>query len=151
MPIFLSRYGSSFDINITEPSYTLMRLGGDFFSLMISPSFLPTIKTSPPTIVCESNGAPGASMNRVTNKDERELLATPGVLLVVASGRLTPDIQLHPCQPEAATLHEPLDVGRTWAVALRALSKANRQNIGTYRMASPLDSFLPEKSTRLLN
>src|SRR5579864_411928 len=128
-----------------------MWLGGDFFSLMTSPLFLPTIRTSPPTIVRESNGAPGASMNRVTNRAERELSAKSVVLLAVVFRRLIPDIQLHPCKPEAATLHEPLDAGRTWAVAVRPLSRANRENIGTCRMASPLDSFLLGKSTRLLN
>src|SRR5215813_13373307 len=108
-----------------------MWLGGDFFSLMTSPLFLPTIRTSPPTIVCESNGAPGVSMNRVTNRVEREWSAKSVALFVVAFRRLTPDIQLHPCKPEAATVHEPLDVGRICAAAVRALSEANRQNTGT--------------------
>ena len=46
-------------INMTEPLLTLMWVGGDFFSLTTSPSFLPTIGTSLPTSVRESNGASG--------------------------------------------------------------------------------------------
>src|SRR5579863_8222019 len=118
-----------------------MSLGGDFFSLMTSPLFRPTIRTSPPTISRESKGAPGASMNRVTNRAERELSAKSGVLLALAFRRLTPDIQLQASKPEAATLNDPLDAGKTWAVAVRPLSRANRENIGMYRMSSPLDSI----------
>src|SRR5215469_6237455 len=125
--------------------------GGDFFPLTTSPLFSPTIRTSPPTMVSESNDAPGASMNRVTNRAERESFAKSGILFALAFRRLTPDIQLHPCKPEAATLHEPLDAGNTWAVAPRPPSRATRQNIGTYRMAFPLDSLLQGKSTRVLN
>src|SRR5580704_8280425 len=111
-----------------------MRLGGDFFSFMISPLFLPIIKTSPPTIARESNGWPGASLNIVTKRAERE---SSVVLLVSIPRRLIADTQSHP-PPEAATTHEPLDVGSTWAVTVRPPTKANTQSIGKCRIASPL-------------
>jgi hypothetical protein len=73
-------------------------------------------------------------MNRVTNRAERESLAKSLGLLVVTLRRPSPDHQSHPSNPEAATVQEPLDVGRTWALAEWPLGKANKQNISTYRI-----------------
>src|SRR5690349_7481458 len=108
-----------------------MWLGGEIFSLMTSPLFFPTIRTTPPTIDCESNGAPGANVNRVTNRADRESAAKPVELRVFSFRSPIPAHQSHPSTPEAATLQEPSEVGGTWAFAKGPLSKANKQNIST--------------------
>jgi hypothetical protein len=58
------------------------------------------------------------------------------VFVVPAFRRVIADIQSQSCKPEALIAQEPFDVGRTWASLLWPLSKINRQNADTYRIAS---------------
>ncbi len=138
-PIFRSRYGSSFGIKSTKPLETLTRFCGDFFSFTSSPLFMPTMSTSVPS-TNGFNGAPGASMQRVTSSFGRESAAVSAVFVVPAFGKSTADSQSQDATPEALIPQEPFAVGRTWASPLWPLSKINKQNAVTYRIASPLGS-----------
>ncbi len=146
-PIFRSRYGSSFSINITNPSKTSTWLCGDFFSFTSSPLFMPTMSTSVPS-TSGFKGAPGASMQRVTNNFGRE--STDGsAVFVPAFPKVIADVQSQDSTPEALIPQEPFDIGRTWASLLWPLSKINKQNALTYRMASLLGTSSAKKSTLL--
>jgi len=147
-PIFRSRYGSSFGINITKPFETLTWLCSDFFTFTSSPLFMPTMSTSVPS-TSGFKGAPGASMQRVTNNFGRESVDVSAVFVVPTFRKVIADIQSQDSTPEALIPQEPFDVGRTWASLLWPLSKINKQNAVTYRMASPLGTSSAEKSTLL--
>src|SRR5258708_5958978 len=80
-PVFHSKYGSSFGINITKPLETLTWLCGDFFSFTSSPLFMPTMRTSVPS-TSGRKGAPGTRMQRVTNSFGRKSAAVSAVFVV---------------------------------------------------------------------
>jgi hypothetical protein len=104
---------------------------------------MPTMSAS----VASTNGfkgAPGASMQRVTNSFGRESAGVSAVFVVPVFRKVIADIQSQDSKPEALIPQEPFDVGRTWASLLWPVSKINKQKAVTYRMASPL-----EKSTLL--
>ena len=139
LPMFRSRYGSSFGVNITKPAETLTWLGGDFFWFTSSPLCMPTMRTSRPS-TSGLKGAPGASLHRVTNSSECSSGAVSLVFLVSVGRRrkFIADMQSQPIAPEAPIPQEPLDVGRTWASVPWLLSRTNRKNAVTHRMASAL-------------
>src|SRR5450755_2443777 len=116
-PVFRSRYGSSFGINITKPLETLTWLCGDFFSFTSSPLFMPTMRTSAPSTI-GLKGAPGTRMQHVTNSFGRKSAAVSEVFVVPAFRTVIAEIQLQDSTPEALIPQEPLDVGRTWASLL---------------------------------
>jgi hypothetical protein len=91
-------------------------------------------------------------MQRVTNSFGRESAGVSAVFVVPAFRKVIADIQSQSSTPEALIPQEPFDVGRTWASLLWPLSKINKQNAVTYRMALPLGTSSARKSnTPVLN
>ena len=76
----------------------------------------------------------------------RESVAVSAVFIGSAFRKVIADIQSQDSAPEALIPQEPFDVGRTWASVLWPLSKTNRQNAVTYRMASPLGTSFLQRS-----
>jgi hypothetical protein len=109
---------------------------------------MPTMSTSVPS-TSGLKGAPGASMQRVTNSFGRESAGVSAVFVVPAFRRVIAEIQSQDSKPETLIPHEPFDVGRTWASLLWPLSKINKQNAVRYRMALPLGTSSAKKSTLL--
>jgi len=127
-----------------------MGIGGDFFSFVSSPAFMPTIRKSRPS-TSGLNGAPGASVYRVTTSAGRssECALTSGEgdpFLGVSRFKSIAEIQLQPITPEALTPQEPLDEGRTWASVLPTPSTTKTHNSVRRRMAfTSSPSLLPAK------
>jgi hypothetical protein len=86
-------------------------------------------------------------MQRVTNSFGGELADVSAVFVVPAFRKVIADIQSQDSAPEALIPQEPFDVGRTWDSLLWPLSKINKQNAVTYRMASLLGTSSAKKST----
>jgi hypothetical protein len=88
----------------------------------------------------------------VTNSFGRASAGVSAVFVVPAFRKVIADIQSQSSKPEALIAQEPFDVGRTWASLLWPLSKINKQNAVTYRMAFASRNFVrKEVYTPVLN